>query len=146
MHGDPRPELDITGRCDCGAVTLAARGRVASMFLCACENCQRATGTGHAAIVLFPAGSVTIHGALKTYSRPADSGATFTRHFCPACGTTVYAQSSRAPDLFILHVGVFAGDNDWFEPGQLIFARSHQQWDQIAGGLPRHATYRPATP
>ncbi len=42
----------------------------------------------------------------------------------------------------MLPIGLFAGNNDWFAPGQLIFARSHQEWDEIAAGLPRHEKYR----
>jgi hypothetical protein len=41
-----------------------------------------------------------------------------------------------------LGVGFFAGQNDWYEPNQLIFARSRQAWDLIADHLPQHETYR----
>jgi hypothetical protein len=143
MTGTAHPHIDLTTQCDCGAITLAARGQIVSMFLCACRNCQKATGTGHSTVVLMPATAISLTGATKTYSRPADSGATFTRHFCPECGTTLYAQSSRAPSLRMLTAGLFAGQNDWFAPNQLIFSRSHQAWDLVADHLPRHATYRP---
>lgn len=122
---------------------LQARGRVVSMFLCSCENCQKVAGGGHSSVVLLPADAISVVGALKPFSRPTQSGATFTRHFCPECGTTLHAQSSRAPALRILPVGIFAGHNDWFRPNQLIFARSHPDWDLIADHLPRHQTYRP---
>lgn len=39
-------------------------------------------------------------------------------------------------------VGFFAGENEWFTPNQLIFARSQQGWDFVADHLPRHQTYR----
>lgn len=39
-------------------------------------------------------------------------------------------------------VGFFAGQNDWFDPNQLIFARSRQTWDLVANHLPRHQAYR----
>jgi len=112
------------------------------MFLCSCENCQRATGTGHSSVVLVHTEAVRSLGATKAFSRPADSGATFTRHFCPECGTTLYAQSSRAPALRILPAGIFAGHSNWFEPNQLIFSRSHQAWDLVQDHLPRHQAYR----
>lgn len=133
--------VEAKGNCDCGAVTLTANGRVRSMFACSCLNCQRATGTGHAAIALFAAADIEVQGETKPYTRDAASGATFTRHFCPNCGTTTHAQSSRAPDLLILPVGVFASDNQWFKPRHLLFARSHQSWDALPDGLPIHATY-----
>ena len=42
----------------------------------------------------------------------------------------------------MLPAGLFGADADWFAPNQLIFARSHRDWDVIAAELPQHATYR----
>ncbi len=137
------PHLDLTATCDCGAVTLSVKATAISMFQCSCLNCQKVSGSGHSSVILVPADGVKIVGATKTFIRPADSGATFTRHFCPECGTTVYGQSSRAPAFKILPAGLFAGQNDWFAPNQLIFARSHQEWDHIVEHLPRYDAYRP---
>ncbi|MBU1335602.1 MAG: GFA family protein [Alphaproteobacteria bacterium] len=145
MASSDHPDIDLTTHCDCGAVMLAAKGRVVSMFQCACENCQRVSGSGHSSVALLPASAISVTGETKSYARPADSGAIFTRHFCPDCGTTLLAQSSRAAELRILPVGLFAGHNDWFSPNQLIFARSQQQWDLIADHLPRHDAYRDAS-
>jgi hypothetical protein len=142
MSGQHYPELDLSASCDCGAITLSVKGRILSMFQCACVNCQKVSGSGHSSVVLVAADSVGIAGATKTISRTAASGANFTRHFCPECGTTICAFSSRAPGMRILPAGLFAGQNDWFEPNQLIFARSHLAWDLIADHLPRHDTYR----
>lgn len=121
---------------------MSVRGPVVSMLLCSCLDCQRATGSGHASVALVPAQSLTLVGNAKSFDRPSDSGATFTRHFCPECGTPLYGQSSRAPDMRMIPVGFFAGQNEWFAPNQLIFARSQQEWDLVADHLPRHATYR----
>lgn len=140
------PQLDLTATCDCGAVSLTATGQAISLFQCACLNCQKVSGSGHSSIVLVPAEAVRMVGATKSFVRPADSGAMFTRHFCPECGTTLYAQSSRAPAFKILPIGLFAGQNEWFEPNQLIFARSHPAWDLVEDYLPRHAAYRPEKP
>ena len=112
------------------------------MLLCACRDCQRATGTGHSAVALVAAADLSIAGATKSFSRPAESGATFTRWFCPECGTPLHGESSRAPGLAMLPVGLFGDDTAWFAPSQLIFARSHRDWDAIPAGLPRHDTYR----
>jgi hypothetical protein len=144
MDKPEHPTIDLTTHCDCGAITLTARGRVVSMFQCACNNCQRVSGSGHSSAILLPADGVGVVGATKSYSRPADSGAILTRYFCPECGTTLYAQSSRAPGLKILPAGLFSGQNDWFVPNQLIFARSHRDWDLVADHLPRYERYREA--
>lgn len=137
------PYLDLSTSCDCGAITLAVKGKVISMFHCSCDHCQKVSGSGHASVVLLPADAIAVDGVTKTYARPADSGATFMRHFCPECATTVCAQSSRAPALRILPAGMLAGHNGWFAPNQLIFARSHPQWDLVDAALPRYDAYRP---
>lgn len=136
--------VNLTEPCACGALSLQLNGPVLSMLFCSCLHCQKATGTGHATVALVKAGSITISGTPASFSRPAASGATLTQHFCATCGTHLYAQSSRAPDLRLIPVGLFAGNTDWFIPTQLIFARSHQDWDILPDHLPRHDTYPPS--
>ena len=145
MERKPRPVVDLTAQCACGAVSVRFAGKVLSMFMCSCEDCQRSTGAGHSAIVLARPADVTVAGATKSFARPANSGATLTRHFCPNCGTPLYAQSSRAGEVLMLPVGLFgAAGAEWYVPNQLIFARSHRDWDLIDPSLPRHQTYRDA--
>ena len=143
MERKPRPIVDLSASCACGAVQLRFAGKVLSMFMCSCEDCQKATGTGHSAILLARPDDVTITGMTRSFVRPANSGATLTRSFCPECGTPLVAHSSRAPEVLMLPVGLFGGAAaDWYVPNQLIFARSHRDWDVIAAELPQHATYR----
>ncbi len=116
-------------------------GKIRSTFLCACRECQKATGTGHSAVAIANAAGVAITGEIRSFSRPADSGATLTRHFCPTCATTLFAESSRWPGAALLPVGLFE-DQSWFKPGQVLFNRSHQDWDILPGEIPLHDTYR----
>ena len=143
MPREPKAIVDLSATCACGAVTVAVKGPIWSMFMCSCEDCQKASGAGHSAVAITDPDAVKVTGAVRQFSRPADSGATFTRSFCPACGTPLLGQSSRAPGNIMLPVGLFGGNAaDWFVPNQLIFARSHRDWDTIAADLPQHATYR----
>ncbi|MCD7059980.1 GFA family protein [Pelagibacterium xiamenense] len=135
-----RPIIDTQATCSCGATTLTVKGPVLSMLLCACLDCQKETGTGHSAVALVKAVDVTTSGTLLAFSRPAASGATTTRHFCPQCGVTLYAQSSRAPQTMLVPAGLLGGD--WFNPNQVIFARSHTEWDTLPETIPHYETYR----
>lgn len=137
--------LDLSARCACGAVSVALKGPIYSMLICACEDCQRATGTGHSTIAIANTSDVTVTGETRGFGRIAASGATFTRHFCPACGTPIYGRSSRNERSIMVPVGLFTGQNDWFEPSQVIFARTLRGWDVIADHLPQHNTYREQT-
>jgi hypothetical protein len=142
MNQRVRPVVDLSATCACGAVTVTVRGSVYSMFMCACEDCQKATGAGHSAIFVTDAGALTVTGETRSFGRPADSGAIFTRTFCPTCGTPISGRSSRAERSVMIPVGLFGRDATWYVPTQLIFSRSHREWDSIADELPRHATYR----
>jgi hypothetical protein len=88
--------------------------------------------------------AVTVVGATGSFTRPAASGADFTRHFCPTCATPLFAATSRAPHSLLLPIGLFGAESGWFVPNQLIFSRSHRDWDIVAADLPRHETYRDA--
>jgi hypothetical protein len=139
----PRPQIDITAHCPCGRVTVQLHGPVHAMLLCSCEDCQQATGSGHSSVLLVSEANVVVEGTPKTFDRPANSGAVFTRYFCPDCGTPVSGRSSRAPHMVMLPAGLFGGATEgWFKPNQLIFSRSHRDWDTIADDLPQHQTYR----
>jgi hypothetical protein len=146
MDRKPRPIVDLTASCACGAVSVHFAGTVRSMFMCACEDCQKASGTGHSTVAMASRADVTVTGHAKSFERPSNSGATFTRHFCPNCGTPLYGYSSRAPEALLLPVGLFGPNTSWFEPNQVIFGRSHRDWDAIAESIPHYRTYRDEEP
>jgi len=140
IHSHPR--LALTSACACGAVRVSLHGPAYVMLLCSCIDCQKSSGTGHSAVAFVNAEDFTVTGEVTSYTRPADSGAAFTRHFCPHCGTPIHGRSTRAPRFAMVPVGLFAGQNAWFRPNQLIFARTHQEWDAIASDLPQYLAYR----
>lgn len=142
MHATDKPLVDAEARCACGGVTVAVKGRVLSMLMCSCEDCQKATGSGHSTIALFRATDVTVTGETKSFARRANSGAIFTRWFCPTCGTPLCGRSSRAEAITVVPVGLFGRGADWYQPNQLIFARSHHDWDVVDAALPQWQTYR----
>lgn len=121
---------------------MAVRGRIYAMLMCSCEDCQKATGTGHSTLAIAAARDLTVTGELRAFARLADSGATLTRHFCPTCGTGLHGESSRAPEIRMLPVGLFGAGAAWYDPNQLIFARSHRDWDVLPPGIDLHDTYR----
>lgn len=142
MNPKHKPVIDQRAQCACGAVSVRVSGRIKSMLVCACRDCQKASGTGHATVAIVARDDLAVSGEVRTFSRPANSGARFTRHFCPVCGTPLYGQSSRAAGLAMLPVGLFGTETEWFAPSQVIFARSHNDWDLIDAALPRYMTYR----
>ena len=142
MSEKSRPVVDLSTTCACGAVTVSVRGPVFSMFMCACEDCQKASGTGHSAAFVVDPSALSVTGPTRSFERVAASGATFTRTFCPACGTPLCGRSSRNDKAAMVPAGLFgAAAAGWYAPKRLIFARSHRDWDVLAADLPRHDTY-----
>ena len=142
MSDTDKPVVEAEAYCACGAVGVTVKGRALAMLMCACEDCQKATGSGHSAFALFRAGDVTVAGETKSFVRTANSGAIFTRWFCPGCGTPLCGRSSRGESVTIVPVGLFGSAATWYRPSQLIFARSHNDWDVIDDALPQWQTYR----
>lgn len=42
----------------------------------------------------------------------------------------------------MLPVGLFGAASDWYRPGQVIFWRSHRDWDSFPTDIPHYTTYR----
>ena len=124
-----------TGRCQCGAVTLAADGDPKMALHCHCLDCQKASGAGHMTFAAFPADAVTIDGRTSTFQSPTDSGGTATRHFCPTCGSRLFATTTSFPGMVAITLAAFD------EPGALaptaaVYTKRRHDWDGIAGEIP----------
>lgn len=85
-------KIPFTGGCLCGAVRYECSARPVFMGNCHCRDCQRTTGTAYVAAVLVPREAVAITGEVKQFDVKADSGQTFSRRFCPDCGSRLFGQ------------------------------------------------------
>src|SRR5262245_11032370 len=91
--------VQITGRCLCGAVTYSINGQPLGMGQCHCKDCQRASGTGHLSLARFKKDDVTIKGQTRSFASKAESGNINSRHFCPTCGSRIYGENSARPGV-----------------------------------------------
>ncbi|MCY4245610.1 MAG: GFA family protein [Gammaproteobacteria bacterium] len=120
----------LTGRCMCGGIHFEISAPPDFSFICACTQCQKTTGTGHAPAFAVPAGAVTIRGQLKFYEQKADSGNTVSNGFCPECGNPIVKKTSGHPERLYFHVAAL--DNpDAFRPEKVIFRGSVRGWDRV---------------
>lgn len=76
----------LTGRCHCGAVTYEMPAQVVHHALCHCNDCKRHAGAPMVAWAMAPADQVAINGTTKVYAS-SEAGR---RHFCEACGTSLF--------------------------------------------------------
>ena len=83
-----------------------------------------------------PANAVSIAGAVKYHDSRADSGHTFSRGFCPACGSRVFGKSSGFPQFLLITAGSL-DDPSRFKPAMDFFTASAQPWDYMNPALPK---------
>ena len=84
---------DFTGGCLCGDVRIVASGQPYRVGICHCLDCRKHHGALFFAAAIFPEASVTITGETRAYRE---------RHFCPRCGSSLFARSG---DEIELHLG-----------------------------------------
>ncbi|HET6433411.1 GFA family protein [Dyella sp.] len=98
----------FTGGCLCGDVRVVAEGRPYRVGLCHCMDCRKHHGALFFAAAMFPQGAVSITG---------ETGAYRGRHFCPRCGSSVFAHYG---DEIELHLGALDA------PDQLV--PTYENW------------------
>ncbi|WP_338025904.1 GFA family protein [Bradyrhizobium quebecense] len=76
---------------------------------------------------VLPRADVEPQGEAREYSRIGGSGSPVVFHFCPNCGSSVYWEPGRAPDLIGVAVGAFA-DPDFPAPSQSVFTQRRHAW------------------
>ncbi|MDF3934590.1 GFA family protein [Pseudomonas citronellolis] len=110
----------VSGGCLCGEVRIQASGQPYRVGLCHCLECRKHHGALFNASAIFPERAVSITGETHAYAG---------RHFCPRCGSTVFARSGD-------EVEVNLGSLD--EPDQ--FRPSYEGW------IIRRESWLPAFP
>jgi hypothetical protein len=90
-------------------------------------ECQKRTGSTYGIAAFFGRADVQPRGEARTYTRAGDSGFPVTFHFCPNCGSSVYWEPGRMPDLVAVAVGAFA-DPDFPAPSQSVYTQCRHAW------------------
>jgi hypothetical protein len=95
-------------RCACGSLSVCCNGEPVSVSLCHCLACQRRTGSIYGIAAFFSRDRIDVTGVHSDFVRVSDSGHDVTFHFCPRCGSTVFWEPARKPDLIAVAVGCFS--------------------------------------
>ncbi|MEZ5714783.1 MAG: GFA family protein [Paracoccaceae bacterium] len=105
----------VTGGCLCGKVRVTASGPPDRVGLCHCLDCRKHHGALFFAAAIFPAAAVTVEGETRAYRG---------RHFCPECGSSVFARSGDEVDL---HLGALDAP-DQFVPSYELWTLRRETW------------------
>lgn len=128
------------GGCLCGDVRYKTTAEPVRVTICHCTFCQRLTGSAFLVEPIFRREDVVFLGTVpRTYDHGSDtSHKRVTLNFCGRCGTTMYLDLERFPDILGLCGGTF-DDPNWFDRGsgkcRHIFTRSAQEGVVLPAGV-----------
>jgi hypothetical protein len=104
-----------TGGCLCGDVRIETSGKPYRVGLCHCLDCRKNSGSLFQALAMFPADAVMVTGETREFNG---------RHFCPHCGSTVFA---RSDDEIEVALGAFDAP-DRFAPTYELWTVRREAW------------------
>ena len=107
--------MKTTGSCLCGKIHIVAHGAPIRVGVCHCMDCRKHHGAGLFAAAIFESRNVAIAGETHHYQG---------RHFCPNCGSSVFAKSE---DEVELHLGTLDAPNQ-FVPTYEIWTTRRENW------------------
>ncbi len=105
----------VAGGCLCGAARFVASGRPYRVGICHCLDCRKHHGALFHASAIFPESAVTVMG---------ETGAYAGRHFCPRCGSSVFACSG---DEIEINLGSLDAP-DQFRPTYELWTIRRESW------------------
>jgi hypothetical protein len=105
----------LTGGCLCGDIRLTATGRPYRVGICHCLDCRKHHGAVFHASAIFPQQAVRIEGEARAYGG---------RHFCPRCGSPVFAKSG---DEIEVYLGAL-DKPDQFRPTYELWTVRRESW------------------
>ena len=143
-----------TGSCLCGANRYAVNAEPVRVTFCHCRFCQRATGSAYLVEPIFNRENLNIlTGSPARYEHQSEgSGKLVTINFCATCGTNLFLEFERFPDVIGIYGGTFDAPN-WFqrtpENSKHIFLEVAQHGTVIPAGFNafrQHATLNDGDP
>src|SRR5215470_5874497 len=85
----------LSGGCACGAIHYECSADPVLMLNCHCRDCQQASGSAYAAIVVVPRSAVQINAEPRYHKVVGGAGKAIERGFCPKCGSQVTGKLKR---------------------------------------------------
>lgn len=135
----------ITGGCLCGGIRYGSDMAIAFAGHCYCEDCRKASGTGHCTHAVVPDSGFSVTGEVRFFAKAADSGNMVRRGFCPACGSQLYSTNDATPGLVYLRASSL-DDPETVTPQLNVYVSRAASWDRPPADIPSFAEMPPAGP
>lgn len=124
------------GHCLCGDIAYQASGPSVFMANCHCRDCQRATGTGSAPVMMFPVAKVEVTGSPSWFRSAGDSGSGLERGFCGRCGSQLFVRLDAIPGMLGVRPGTL-DDPSTYRPAMDFHVAGAQPWTPMDPSIPK---------
>ncbi len=118
----------MTGGCTCKAIRYEIGAEPIRMLKCHCRDCQQATGSAYAALIVIPKEALWVEGELRCFELIGGSGMPISRGFCPQCGSPIAVRLAAAPEVVVIQAASL-DDPSQFTPTYELFTSHAQPWD-----------------
>ena len=110
------------GGCNCGQVRFEVSGKPVRVGLCHCQVCRKETGSLGNFFAVWRADHVSITGEARSWMLSTDN-----RHFCPVCGSAVFATVDGANEVEV-RVGAFDDAPTDLTPTYELWVPRRERW------------------
>ena len=93
--------VSIAGSCLCGAISFECEDRFNEFHFCRCTQCQKMTGSAHAANLFTDPDNIIWKSGEDMIARYDIPGRTMTSCFCTTCGSPVPFVSTSGKSLVV---------------------------------------------
>jgi hypothetical protein len=116
------------GGCQCGEIRYAISAEPLSLYVCHCRECQKQSASGFGMSLAVRRESFQIvQGEPGRWQRVADSGRIVSAAFCRTCGSRLYHEPQRNPEILNIKAGTLDDMSDLTPVGHL-WAKNAQPW------------------
>ena len=111
-----------TGRCACGQLTYACAIE-SEVALCACDLCQRSSGSGFQAWVNADRARLSVSGQTASWASTTHA----VRHFCATCGSPLFLFEADEPAVVEICAGSIDAP-DGIKSSRHAFTQKRPAW------------------
>ncbi len=120
--------MEAAGGCLCGALRYRFDTEaVIAVANCHCTDCQSATGSGMATIIILPTDALHFEGEPRLYTVVGSAGSHVSRGFCDNCGSPVISFVEEDPSSRFIKAGSL-DDASWVRVTTSFWVDSAQPW------------------
>ena len=109
-------DTTLAGACACGQVQLAVRGKPLRVGICHCTDCRQESGSAFTFYGIWP---------IAQFERQGETAQHRGRHFCPRCGSRLFAADDREAEV---KLGVLPVAPTPLVPGYELWVKRRETW------------------